>query len=81
MADQDASDRNLPASQRKLNKAREDGQVARSTDIGHFAAVATGGALLVALAPEFTGWTQQLLAEGMRFNLMAATDPRSWPSA
>ena len=49
MADQNAQDRNLPASQRKLEKARDEGQVARSRDLGHFAAIAAGGAVLVAL--------------------------------
>ncbi|TMH31323.1 MAG: flagellar biosynthetic protein FlhB, partial [Betaproteobacteria bacterium] len=39
MADQDSPDRKLPASARKLKKAREDGQVVRSRDFGHFAAI------------------------------------------
>ena len=61
-----AQDRHLPASQRKIQKAREDGQVARSRDLGHFAAVAGGGALLVALAPAFTGWLRELITRFMR---------------
>jgi flagellar biosynthetic protein FlhB len=75
MADQDSPDRNLPASHRKLKKAREDGQVVRSRDFGHFAAIATGGAVLVALAPQLTGWMQLLLADGLRFDAAAATNP------
>jgi flagellar biosynthesis protein FlhB len=67
MADS-AQDRHLPASQRKIQKAREDGQVARSRDLGHFAAVAGGGALLVVLAPAFTGWLRELVARGLTFN-------------
>ena len=63
MADDNGSDRNLPASQRKLEKAREEGQVARSRDLGHFAAIAAGGAVLVVLAPKLTAWLQQLLAD------------------
>ena len=43
MADTSAQDKNLPASQRKLDKARAEGQVARSRDLGHFAAIAGGG--------------------------------------
>ena len=42
MADTSAQDKNLPASQRKLDKARAEGQVARSRDLGHFAAIASG---------------------------------------
>jgi flagellar biosynthetic protein FlhB len=75
MANDNGSDRNLPASQRKLQKAREDGQVARSRDLGHFAAIAAGVALLVAMAPKLTGWLQNLLAEGLRFDRAASTNP------
>jgi flagellar biosynthesis protein FlhB len=51
MASSSAQDKNLPASPRKLEKARAEGQVARSRDLGHFAAVAGGGAALVVAAP------------------------------
>ena len=61
-------DRNLPASQRKLDKARKDGQVVRSRDLGHFAAIAVGGAALVALAPQVSHWSSKLLMNGLRFD-------------
>jgi flagellar biosynthetic protein FlhB len=77
MADDNGSDRNLPASQRKLQKAREEGQVARSRDLGHFAAIATGGALLVALAPQLTAWLHRLLADALRFDRALATRPEA----
>ncbi len=76
MADQDnGHDRNLPASPRKLQKAREEGQVVRSRDLGHFGAIAAGGAVLVALAPTLTGWLQELLANALRFDHAASTQP------
>jgi flagellar biosynthetic protein FlhB len=75
MADQNASDKHLPASPRKLQKAREDGQVARSRDLGHFAAIAAGGAVLVALAPALVSWLQNLLADSLRFDHAASTRP------
>ncbi len=75
MADQDAPDRNHPASQRKLQKAREEGQVARSRDLGHFAAIAAGGVMLVTFAPLITHWLKQSLADALRFNAAASTDP------
>jgi len=68
MADSSASDRHLPASPRKLQKAREEGQVARSRDLSHFAAIAVGGALLVALTPLAAGWLRQGLANALRFD-------------
>lgn len=68
MAEQSSQDRNLPASQRKLKKAREDGQIARSRDLGHFVAIATCGALLVALAPALSDWLQHTLMQGLQFD-------------
>lgn len=74
-AEQNASDKNLPASPRKLQKAREEGQVARSRDLGHFGAIAAGGAVLVAVAPTLVGWLQNLLAQSLRFDRVASTSP------
>ena len=71
MADPSSQDRNLPASQRKLNKAREDGQVTRSRDLGHFVAIAVAGALLVTLAPLLVDWLKQTLMQGLRFDRAA----------
>ena len=68
---QSAQDRQLPASARKIQKAREDGQVARSRDLGHFAAIGGGGALLVALAPSVAGWLRELIARGLSFDAKA----------
>ena len=75
MADQDGSDRNLPASERKLKKAREDGQVARSRDLGHFAAIAAVGISLVALAPLATRWLQRALANALHFDRAVLASP------
>jgi len=74
MADS-AQDKHLPASQRKLTKAREDGQVARSRDLGHFAAMAAAAALLVALAPELAAWLKNILAAGLRFDAASLAAP------
>lgn len=71
MADDNSQDRNLPASQRKLDKARKDGQVARSRDLGHLLAMAGGGAMLVAVAPMLAGWLRQTLMKGLKFDHQA----------
>ncbi|HEY9066813.1 MAG TPA: flagellar type III secretion system protein FlhB [Burkholderiaceae bacterium] len=75
MADNSSQDRNLPASQRKLSKAREDGQIARSRDLGHFVAIAACGAALVVAAPTVTGWLKASLMQGLRFNAAAVQNP------
>jgi len=46
-----SQDRNLPASERKLKKAREDGQVSRSEDLSHLAVLGTGALAVLVLAP------------------------------
>ena len=71
MASQDAQDRTQPASPRKLRKAREVGQIARSRDLGHFVAMAAGGAALVTCAPLLSSWMKDLLMQGLRFDLAA----------
>ncbi len=77
MADQGAQDRNLPASERKLRKAREEGNVARSRDLGHFGAVATALVLLALAAPVIGGSLRVLLAEGLRFDARTIASPAS----
>ncbi len=75
MAAQDAQDRNLPASPRRLEKAREEGQVVRSRDLGHFAAVAAGGAALVLLAPQLSDTLAHMLRRALHFNVGSLAAP------
>jgi flagellar biosynthetic protein FlhB len=75
MANQDAQDRNLPASPRRLEKAREEGQVARSRDLGHFAAVAAGGAVMLLFAPTLTDALAQMLRRALHFNVRSVAEP------
>ena len=74
MADNEASreDRQLPASERRLQKARDEGRVARSRDLGHF--VTLGSALLaaVALGPSIARETIAMVRNGLRFERPAA---------
>jgi flagellar biosynthetic protein FlhB len=75
MADSDAQDRNLPASARKLARAREEGQVPRSRDLGHFLSIGVGVVLLAALASRFTDWAKTLLVSGLRFDAATLLHP------
>lgn len=49
--DQGSQDRNLPATERKLQKARDDGQVGRSEDLSHLAVLGSGAVCVMVLAP------------------------------
>jgi flagellar biosynthetic protein FlhB len=75
MADS-AQDRKLPATARKIEKSRTEGQVARSRDLGHLGALGSGVALLAFMAAPFAEHTGQLLRAGLRFDasLLAAPD-------
>jgi flagellar biosynthetic protein FlhB len=75
MADQ--QDRNLPASHRRIARAREDGQVARSRDLAHLLPLAVGVAALAVLAPVATQAASHLLADGLRFDAAALASPQT----
>ena len=77
MATSTDQDRNLPASERRIRKAREDGQVARSRDLGHFAALAAAGAALLAGAPWLAGFMRDALALGLRFDAATLAQPQA----
>jgi flagellar biosynthetic protein FlhB len=63
-----SQDRNLPASQRKLNKARDDGQVARSTDLSHLAVLGAGAVAILALSPYLFEHLKLALIQQLAFN-------------
>jgi flagellar biosynthesis protein FlhB len=77
MAAQDSQDRHLPATARRRSKAREEGQVARSRDLGHFAAMAAGLGLLMAAAPQALQSLRGLLAAGLRFDARTLAAPEA----
>jgi flagellar biosynthesis protein FlhB len=74
-ADQDNQHKPLPASERKLKKAREEGQIVRSKDLGHFMVLlaATGG--LIALTPWWLDKLHTLLRTGLVFNARSVANP------
>ena len=61
-------DRQLPATERRLQQAREEGQLARSRDLVHLAAVLALLALFVSLGPWLSQQALQLIAAGLRFD-------------
>ena len=72
-----SQDRNLPASERKLQKARDDGQVSRSRDLSHLAVLGTGALSLVTLAPVMFAHLKTALAVQLTFNASSVAHPES----
>jgi flagellar biosynthetic protein FlhB len=70
----DAQERNLPASQRRLDKAREEGQVARSRELPAFLLVALGAAALWAGAESVLAGFGALVRSGLQFGAADAFD-------
>lgn len=70
-----SQDRDLPASDRKLQKARDDGQVARSRDLGHLAILGTGALSLVAYAQVMLDQLKLHLSQQLVFSAPALARP------
>lgn len=77
MADEDISreDRQLPASERKLSKAREDGQVARSRDFGHIALLAMTFGTFAMMAGSMGRQAVELMQIGLNFRMNPHQSP------
>lgn len=71
-----SQDRQLPATQRKLDQARRDGQAARSKDLPHLAVLGTGGIALLLLAPTAFERMRAGLAQAFHFNAATIQQPR-----
>jgi flagellar biosynthetic protein FlhB len=63
-----SQDRNLPASQRKLQKARDEGQVSRSQDLGHLAVLGVGSLAILVLAPRLFDHLRVDMQRQLRFD-------------
>lgn len=70
-----AQDKNLPATARRLRQAREEGNFARSKDLGNLSVLGGGAVLLMALLP--WGFEQLLtgLKQQLRFDLQTLAQP------
>ena len=75
MSDDSAQDKQLPASARKLEKAKEEGQVVRSKDLGHFFVVLAATGVLIGLTPVWFAHIQTLLHAGLRFDARTVANP------
>src|SRR6476661_6879377 len=66
--DSGSQDRNLPASERKLKKARDDGQVSRSEDLSHLAVLGAGAVSVMVLAPILFDRLQHSIGQQLSFD-------------
>ncbi|MEO6277121.1 flagellar biosynthesis protein FlhB [Roseateles sp.] len=75
MADQDAQDRNLPASAKKIEKSRAEGQLPRSRDLPHFAMMVGGGAVLSVGGPQIVDRLRSMMTTGLHFDAALLARP------
>lgn len=70
-----SQDRNLPASEQKLKKARDEGQVSRSRDLSHLAVLGTGALIVLSFAPLMVDHLKLALSRQLSFNALAVAQP------
>ncbi len=70
-----SQDRNLPATERKLQKARTDGQAARSRDLSHLAILGMGAVAMLILAPRLMDQLRLDIATQLSFDAATVKSP------
>ena len=70
-----SDDKQLPATAKRLKTAREEGQIARSRDLGHFALVAVSLGVLAASARPAIEHLRDLTAAALRFDVVTLKSP------
>jgi flagellar biosynthetic protein FlhB len=70
-----AQDKNLPATAKRLREAREEGNFARSKELGNLAVLGGGAVLLMAFLPTGFGHLLDDLRQQLRFDLRTLAQP------
>lgn len=73
--DSSAQDKNLPATAKRLQEARDEGQIAHSRDLGHLAVLGGGALILLALLPAAFEGLRTMLRAQLRFDHTALREP------
>lgn len=73
--DSSSQDKNLPATPKRLNQARKDGQVPRSKELGNLAVLGGGAAALIMLLPMGFEGLRGLMASQLHFDLNSVREP------
>ena len=71
----ESQDKNLPATERKLQKTREEGQGARSRDLSHLAILGTGALLVLMGTQPMINHLREAMARQLVFNAATAKTP------
>ena len=72
-----SQDKNQPASERKLKKARDEGQVSRSRELAHLVVLGAGALTLMTLAPSMFSTLTKYLGRQLSFNSLVLQDPET----
>ena len=72
-----SQDRSLPATERKLQQARSDGQAARSRDLSHLAILGSGAAAMLVFAHPLSDHLLRALEQQLRFDAATVQAPGS----
>lgn len=70
-----SQDKSLPATERKLQKTRKDGQTSRSRDLGHLAVLGMGFALLILAGPTLMQHLRLATSKQLAFNADTLLSP------
>jgi len=77
VAEESDQERELPASEQKIRKAREEGNIPRSRELGGGAVLLASVGLLYATGTELLAQSEQLLREGLRLDRTQAFDTKA----
>src|SRR5690606_16645909 len=70
-----SQEKSLPATERKLQQTRTDGQAARSRDLSHLAILGMGAASMLALTPTFFEQMQRAMGRQLVFDAAVVRSP------
>ena len=76
MAEETDQEKDLPASEQKIRKAREEGNLPRSRELGGGAVLLSGVGLLYAMGGELVGQSEKLMRQGLMLEREHAFDTK-----
>ena len=71
-----SQDKSLPATERKLQKTRKDGQTSRSRDLGHLAVLGVGSLVVIVGGPSLMQHLRLAMSQQLSFNAQTVRVPQ-----